>query len=191
MTVIITQADAKDPRAIAYHHDQDRLTKLQNELSRKEAELENANLRNYEMQLVQRADRLDAEASALIGEVDAGPKTVFANVEQLEHDIGVLTTAIEKQKAIADVSRGAYSVALCELNRKKYLEIETRMLKAVNELAQANEAEVKFFQELISAGAHSIVFRPMRNQSFGVASDPQSVASFHRREVEQFLPEIL
>jgi hypothetical protein len=188
---MIQEVDSKDLRAITYRHDQDRLTKLQNELSRKEAELETANLKNYEMQRLQRADRLDAEASALIGEVDDAPKVVFVNMQQLEHDIEVLTAAVEKQKAVADVSRGAYSVALCERNRNQYLEIEKRLLKAVTELADANEAEVKFFQELIAAGCHSISFRPMRNVPFGIASDPQSVAGCHRREVEQFLPEIL
>jgi hypothetical protein len=112
-------------------------------------------------------------------------------VQQLEHDIEVLTVAVEKQKAIADVSQGAYSVALCDVNRKQYLEIEKRLMKAVNEMAEANEAEVEFFQKLIVAGCHSISFRPMRNVPFGIASDPQGAASFHRREVEQFLPEIL
>ena len=55
-------------------------------------------------------------------------------------------------------------------------------------LAEANAAEVKFFDELHAAGV-TPRFRPMRVSVIGLPSDPNSVATFHRKEVETYCPE--
>src|ERR1044072_4591141 len=91
----------------------------------------------------------------------------------------------------SDLVRSRFSVYLCEINHARYVQIERRIAKAVQELAQANEEEARFFEELRDAGASSISFRSMRISQVGIASDHQSVAAFHRREVEAHCPEAL
>jgi len=82
-------------------------------------------------------------------------------------------------------------VVVCNANRAGYVAIEKRIVAAVGELAAANEAEVLFFRELEDAGCRAIQFRPMRIGAVGLASDDQSVASFHRKEVATYCPEAL
>ena len=70
----------------------------------------------------------------------------------------MLDIAIDKQRMELDKARGRFSLKVCEANRARYIEIERRIAKAVQELASANESEVLFFRELQDAGCNSIQF---------------------------------
>jgi hypothetical protein len=94
----------------------------------------------------------------------------------------VFDVAINKQRMEVEKVRGRFSLHLCEINRAQYVEVERRIARAVQELAEANQAEVEFFNALRDAGANSISFRPMRINQVGIASDNHSVAAYHQRK---------
>ncbi|MCE3242020.1 MAG: hypothetical protein K0Q83_2527, partial [Deltaproteobacteria bacterium] len=99
---------------------------------------------------------------------------------------------IERQLNTVSNLRTEYSVFVCEskAQQDRYIAIERRIARACAELAEANAAEVKFFDELHAAGV-TPRFRPMRVSAVGLASDPNSIATFHHREVKQYCPEAL
>jgi hypothetical protein len=153
----------------------------------KNTELERLTLKYLAARKLSRVGQLEAEGhELLVG--SAKPDLTPYDIERTQHDVEVLEAAIHEQRQVVDGLRGKYSLVLCEANRSQYLEIEKRISRAVQALANANEDEVKFFRELEDAGA-SIRFRPMRVVAVGVASDSESLANRHRREVEEFLPE--
>ena len=135
--------------------------------------------------------RLEAEADELLRgtAMKANPDDHLKDIEVIEHRISVLDIAIDKQRMELDKVRGRFSLKVCEANRARYIEIEKRIAKAVQELASANESEVLFFRELQDAGCNSIPFRPMRVGVIGLQSDDQSVAAFHARELREYCPE--
>ena len=119
----------------------------------------------------------------------ANPDEDLKDIEVIEHRISVLDIAIYKQRIEVDKARGRFSLKVCEANRVRYVEIERRIAKAVQELASANESEMLFFRELQDAGCHSIPFRSMRVNAIGLPSDDQSLATFHARELREYCPE--
>lgn len=184
----INHLDQNDPRVIARRADIDRLERLHGERAKKENELAELSLRNYERQRVKREDRLRLEAAALIGEAEAQP--LIVDTAPLERHIEALSFEIEEQKAVCNRSQNAFDLAMSDLNREVYLAVARRIFKAEDELGQANQQEVELFRALADAGVHSTGFRPMRDNGLGTSGDPQSRANLHRREFERFLPEV-
>ncbi len=81
-----------------------------------------------------------------------------SNIEKLEHEIAVLDLAISRQAQTVDKLRGRFTLQVCEANRARYVEIEKRIAKAVQELAAANEEEVRFIEELRDRAAYRLRF---------------------------------
>jgi hypothetical protein len=180
--------DEKDPRVIALRKEEKRLHELATRHGEKKAELDKA-MAKYIAARQMGQSKLAIEVDEVLRGEDIGPKISRGDIERLEHENAVLSAAIKKQQHAVDVARGQFSLALCESVKARYVEIERRIAKAVQELAAANEAELKFIQELWDSGCSSVPFRPMRVSAIGVASDPQSRAAFHRKEVQEFCPE--
>jgi hypothetical protein len=144
-----------------------------------------------ERRLASQRSALKLEAEALLTGEPVKTGATGADLEKLRREIEILNEAIAQQTRLVDGLRSKYSVVVCNGNRGSYIAIERRILRAVRELAAANEAEVLFFRELQDAGCTSIQFRPMRVSAVGLLSDDQSLAMFHRREVETYLPEAI
>jgi hypothetical protein len=180
----------QEPCVIALRHAESKLRELATSRAAKEEKLSIATQSYMRVAQSRSRAKLDAEADELLRGQLISDKTAVqpADLERLDHEIAVLDVAMDRQKEIVDMARGKFSQAVCHANRARYVEIEKRIARAVQELALANQAEVDFIDELRDAGATPI-FRPMRVNQIGIASDPQSLAAFHRKEVEQFLPE--
>lgn len=187
--------DENHPCVITRHEAETKLNELQTLLRKDHGERD----RKLPIFLAQKSAepsteraKLDSEANQLISG-SAGIDQVSAqDIEDLNHRIAVLERAIEKQLNTMSKLRTEYSVFVCEskAQRDRYIETERRIARAVRELAEANAAEVAFFDELLAAGV-TPRFRPMRVGAVGLANNPNSGAAFHRKEVEQFCPEAL
>ena len=136
--------------------------------------------------------KLDSEANQLLSGRAGTDQVSAQDIEDLNHRIAVLERAIEKQLNTGSKLRTEYSVFVCEskAQQDRYIAIERRIARAVRELAEANQEKVAFFDEHHAAGV-TPRYRPMRVGAVGLASDPNSVASFHHREVKQYCPEAL
>jgi predicted RNase H-like nuclease (RuvC/YqgF family) len=158
----------------------ERDSKLQRFLAQKSAERSNER------------SKLDSEADQLLTGSASTDQVSAQDIEDLNHKIAVLERAIEKQLNTVSKLRTEYSVFVCEskAQRDRYIEIQRRIASRVEALAQANQEEVDFFDELHAAGV-TPRFRPMRVSAVGLASDPNSIATFHYREVKQYCPEAL
>ena len=185
------KVDEKNVYTIALREGERKLNDLIALRRKKEDELSEATERYLERRRSQQRSVIELEAEALLsGEpIKAGADT--ADFEKLQRAIDVLSEAIAQQTQLVDGLRSKNSVVVCNLNRSTYVAIEKRIAAAVRELAAANEAEALFFRELQDAGCTAIQFRPMRVGAVGLASDDQSVASFHRKEVATYCPEAL
>jgi len=180
-----------DARVIAVRKAEEKLAELHHERHMLSDEIE----KRCE-QLRQKAvasetqDKIEAEAEAMIR--GALFETESAKeIQELRHKLDVLDRACQMQASVLDVARGQLSVALAKINRDNYVEVQKRISRAVDELARANEAEVNFFRGLEDAGCSSNPYRPMRLTYVGTISDRQSVAAFHKKEVETYCPEAL
>jgi DNA repair exonuclease SbcCD ATPase subunit len=179
----------KDGRVIAFREAEEKLTELQRQRKAKRQELEDERSRRAEARTYQ-AEQLNREADSLLAGDDASDN-LPPDLQQIAHEIDVLEVAIKKQAQVVDAASGKFSRAIQDLNHARYLEIEKRIARAVQELAEANQQEISFFSELRQAGCSSIAFRPMAVKTVGVLADTQSVASFHLAEVKEFIPEAL
>ena len=187
--------DEKHPCVVAKSEGETKLNELRMQLRKEQHERD----RKLPIHLAQNSAERSNERSKLDGEADqllsGGASTAQVSaqdIEDLNHRIAVLERAIEKQLDTVSKLRTEYSVFLCEskAQQERYIAIEKRIARACAELAEANAAEVAFFDELHAAGI-TPRFRPMRVSAVGLASDPQSVATFHYREVKQYCPEAL
>jgi len=137
-----------------------------------------------------RAERFGREADALLDGRKLEDNSSM--IEKLNHEIEVVDLAIEKQQQAVSELRGKFSRYVCDhpANKATYLAIEKRIAAALAELAAANQAEQQFFDKLYEVGCSSVSFRRMALlKEIGVPSDPNSRASLHKREMEQFVPE--
>jgi len=185
------KVDEKNVHVVALREGERKLNDLIALRQKKEDELSEATVRYLERRRLSQRSPLEFEAEALLsGEpMKAGANT--ADFEKLQREIDVLSEAIVQHSQVLDGLRNKYSVAIGKANYSTYVAIEKRIAAAIGELAAANEAEVLFFRELEDAGCRAIQFRPMRIGAVGLASDDQSVASFHRKEVATYCPEAL
>jgi hypothetical protein len=186
------KTDEKSPELAALQLEEGKLTALQGDRAKEQNELDRMTQIYLSRKQSNKASRLEDEADQLINGtnmVTSAADSDLKTIEAIEHKIAVLDLAINKQRSKLDTARGRFSLHLCQINKDRYVEIERRIARAVKELAEANQAEVEFFNELRDAGANSISFRPMRITQVGIASDSQSVARFHEREVKQYCPE--
>ena len=138
---------------------------------------------------------IDLEAGLLLSEGGAAVKTNApvgaADIQRLEHEIQVLESASKEQQRIVDRARSDFSVLVCDAQRADYIRIQKDILAALEKLAQANDAERKFFSDLQAVGISSIPFRTMQVREVGCISDTQGKLSRHRQELAQFAPEVL
>jgi len=188
---MIKLLDGKHPALLALHAGEEKLQALVAERVDKEAQRDRETERYLTARRMNQGERLDAEVDAMLEIAPAQQLPNAQSIEELEHDIKVLTVAIERQTGIVDALRGKYSVALCELNRGGYIAIAKKLSSGIQEVAEANETEIRFFEELKDAGCWSIIFRAMRVYAIGVESDPSSLAARHRRELQTYVPEAL
>ncbi len=183
---MLNKVDEKDPTVKALRAAEQRLNEVVAALPSKQKALDETTQR---FMAIRKSSSLELEADALLANAQSEPAIKPEDLERLQHEIDVLNVAIKRQRSVVEGLGGQVSVKRCEINHDRYVDIEKRIARAVQELAAANEEELDFFEELRAAGCSNITFRPMRIAAIGVASDPQSRASFHRREVEEFLPE--
>jgi len=139
---------------------------------------------------------IDLEAGQLLraeGATAVETKTPVSasDIQRLEHEIQVLESASKEQQRIVDRARSDFSVVVCDAQRADYIGIQKDILAALEKLAQANDAERKFFRDLQDAGVSSIPFRTMQVREVGCSSDTQGKLSRHRQELQQFAPEVL
>ena len=185
------KVDEKDPIVLALKEAEQLFRSLANDRARKHDELMLSTQKYMGHRKSSERSRLESEANNLLYWKKGEPVIDPEDIEQQQHEIDVLDVALEQQRVVVEQIRGQFSIKLSAANRRRYVEIETRIARAVRELAEANESEVIFFRELQDAGCTSIQFRPMRLNAVGIASDSQSLASLHRREVETYLPEAI
>jgi chromosome segregation ATPase len=187
--------DEKHPYVVARREGETKLNELRMQLRKEQGERDS----KLETYLAQKSaersnerSKLNSEADQLLSGSASTDQVSAQDIEDLNHRIAVLERAIEKQLDTVSNLRTKYSAFICEskAQRDRYVEIEKRIARAVCELAEANAAEVAFFDELTAAGV-SPYFRPMRVGVIGLPSDPNSLATFHRKEVKQFCPEAL
>ena len=186
--------DKKHPCVIALHEAENKLDELRVQL-RKEQTARDSKLQKYLSQKsAERSSersKLDSEADQLLSGASADPAQISAQeIEDLAHRIAVLERAIERQMNTVSNLRTEYSVFVCEskAQQDRYVMIERRIARACAELAEANAAEVAFFDEHHAVGV-TPRYRPMRVGVVGLPSDPNSVAAFHRKEVETYCPQ--
>ena len=187
--------DEKHPCVIACHEAETKLNELRMQLrpllSERDSKLQRF-LAQKSAEHSNERSKLDSEADQLLFGSTSTDQISAQDIENLDHKIAVLERAIERQLNIVSNLRTEYSVFVCEskAQQDRYIAIERRIARACAELAEANAAEVKFFDELHAAGV-TPRFRPMRVSVIGLPSDPNSVATFHHREVETYCPEAL
>ena len=189
------KTDEKHPCFIARHEGETKLNELRMQLRPVLSERDSKLQRFLTQKSAERSNeraKLDSEADQLLSGSASADQVSAQDIEDLNHKIAVLERAIEKQLDTVNNLRMKWSVIVCEskAQRDRYVEIERRIARAVRELAEANAAEVAFFDELTAEGV-TPRFRPMRVGVIGLPSDPNSVATFHRKEVKQFCPEAL
>jgi hypothetical protein len=187
--------DETHPCFIARHEGETKLTELRMLLRKEQVELDSKLPRFLAQKAADRSNeraKLDTEVDQLLSGSASTDQVSAQEIEDLNHRIVVLERAIEKQLDTVSNLRMKWSVIVCEskAQRDRYVEIERRIARAVRELAEANAAEVAFFDELTAAGV-TPRFRPMRVGVIGLPSDPNSIAMFHHREVKQYCPEAL
>lgn len=177
--------DEKHPDVIAYRSGEKKQGELQQAYTKKKRELGEATTRYLESQRT-----LDDEAGELLegGQFAFQPVTK-TEIERLQREVEVFKAAITKQTQIVERLKNGFSKAVCQANRAQYLAIEKKIAKAVQELAEGNEEEERFFEELRAADVKPVGFRSTRIAAIGTFKDTQSGASFHRKEIKEFVPE--
>jgi hypothetical protein len=185
------QNDPNAPAAVELREAETKLRALRSEHQVKQEQLEKLEQEYARRRSLSAKDRLETEAESVLAGMPVEEISI-PEIRDLQHWIEIQSKAIELQSVVVQTARNKFTRTICEANRGRYLEIAKRISRAVEELSLANESEVQFFDELMSAGCGSgIPFRSLRLNAVGLASDKQSAAAFHRREVEQFLPEAL
>ena len=184
----VKSIDKNHPDAIVAREAEQKLAQLKKRLRLKENEFEAAH-NEYARAMAKTSTERIGDAAALL--LAGGELTTItrSDLERLRTEREVLTAAGAEQQRIVAIAQGRVSRALHETNRSEYIAIEKRIAAAVAELARANEAEARFFEDLKAAGCNSITFRPMGIKAVGLASDKQSPAAFHAREVREHCPE--
>jgi len=182
------KVDEKNVHVVALRAGEGKLRDLIAKRQAKVEELSEATIRYHDPRRLQ----IEIEAEALLKGESIKVGAAAKDLEILQREIQVLDAAVSQQSQLVDNAlRGKYSTVVCADNRSRYVEIEKRIARAVQELAAANESEVIFFRELQDVGCDSIAFRPMRINSVGLLSDNQSRAAFHAREVQEYCPEAM
>jgi hypothetical protein len=187
--------DEKHPTTIALRKAEAKLQEFGEKRQQKDMELQEktAEFMRQQAALGNRS-AIDLEAGLLLSEGGAAMKNApvgAADIQRLEHEIQVLESASKEQQRIVDRARSDFSVVVCDAQRADYIRIQKDILAALEKLAQANDAERKFFSDLQAAGVSSIPFRTMQVREVGCTSDTQGKLSRHRQELQQFAPEVL
>ena len=187
--------DEKHPCVVARQEGETKLNELRMQLRPVLSERDSKLQRYLAQRSAERSNercKLDNEADQLLSGSASADQVSAQDIEDLNHKIAVLERAIERQLGTVSNLRTEYSVFVCEskAQRDRYIEIQRRIASRVEALAQANQEEVDFFDELNAAGV-TPHFRPMRVSAVGLASDPNSIATFHHREVKRYCPEAL
>jgi len=184
------KVDEKNVHVVALRAGEGKLRDLIAKRQAKVEELSEATIRYNDNRRSQQRSVIELEAEALLKGEPIKAGAAAEDLDKLQREIEVLNAAVSQQShLVEDALRGKYSTVVHADNRNRYVEIEKRIARAVQELAAANEAEVLFFRELQDAGCNSIAFRPMRVGVIGLKSDDQSVAAFHARELREYCPE--
>lgn len=178
--------DEKNVDVSAFRWGEKKLADLRTELSERQRELSAATERYLQQQRANKS-KLDCEAENLLG--NNAEQVQSDSIRELAHDVSIYERAVQMQSDVVNKLRNGFSTAVCNAQRKHYVETERRIAAAVQELALANEAEIEFFNELRALGV-TPQFRPMRVNIIGTLSDSQSLATFHAREVAEHLPEV-
>lgn len=170
-----------------------KLAELHRERSAVQAEIDRLTNRYMSTKKPTGQSRINDEAAALLSGASVSDEVddLQKRIADCTHRAAVLDAAVKQQREAVNHASTQFSAALCAANRDVYLAIERRLAAAVKALAEANEEEAAFFAELYAAGASSISFRPMRVTAVGTLRDTQSGASFHRKEMEAYLPEAM
>jgi len=185
------QNDPNAPAAVEFREAEVKRRTLHAERQAKQEQLDKLQQEYARRRALSAKDRLETEAQSVLAGTPVEEVSVV-EIQDLQHWIEVTDKAIEMQDAVVQTARNKFTRAMCDANEERYLEIARRIAHAVQELAEANEAEDRFFQELVDAGCGTgIRFRPVRVSTIGLASDPQSGAAFHRRELQEFVPAAL
>lgn len=143
--------DEKNPVTNALRKAEAVLQGLGEKRQQKEAELQEQMVHFTRQQAALRNHTtIDYEAGLLLTEgvtaVETNAPVGAADMQRLEHELEVLTSAVEKQKKIVDHARSEFSVVVCDGQRNAYIQIERDILAALEKLAEANEAERDFFK---------------------------------------------
>jgi hypothetical protein len=137
----------------------------------------------------QKAMQLDQEVEAFLHNEPIKP-TQIDNPDDLHHAVRVARLGVEKQEVDVRKLRNRFSRVVCEKNRPQYVQIETKMIAAVRELAEVNRMERDFFRSLRDVGVTNFCFQSMAVEAIGYADDPNSGAALFARRMKQLLPEI-
>lgn len=127
-----------------------RLAELQTELADLERQYTAGLQSMQEAERVRAADRLTAEAEALLGGGDtpAGPAITREQLETLTHRRHLLQRAVELQRGRMLTMRAELSAAICKNLRPTYAAIIKDLAAKVAALAEVAEAERLFREEL-------------------------------------------
>jgi hypothetical protein len=137
--------------------------------------------------------KIDLEADHVLSGM--GHTTDWISPEKLEaltHEVDIWERIVKRHRDTVNNLRARYSAAICQQKdvQERYLAIQRRGVRACAELAAYNAEEAEFFNDINAVDADPY-FRPMRVGVIGLLSDPNSVATFHRREVKQYCPAAL
>jgi hypothetical protein len=142
--------DEKHSATIALRKTDAMLQGLEEKPQQKDAELQEKPVQFTRQQAALRSQStIDYEAGQLLPTeggtaMDSNAPVGAADIQRLEHELEVLTSAVEKQKKIVDHARSEFSVVVCDAQRADYIRIRKDIIAAFEKLAQANNAAQKF-----------------------------------------------
>jgi predicted nucleic acid-binding Zn-ribbon protein len=184
--------DEKHPDVIAYRAGLKDFNDAAATLAKKKEALNNATQRYMAQKTVPRS-KIDREADEILSGMGHSADWISAaKLEELSREIEVWETIIQRQRDTLSSLRARYSAAVCQQKdvQERYIAIQRDGVRACADVAAYNKAESQFFDELNAVGAVPCYW-PMRVSVIGLPADPNSLASFHRREVERYCPEAL
>ena len=129
------KVDEKDPIVLALKEAEQLFRSLANDRARKYDGLMLSTQKYMGHRKSSERSRLESEANNLLYGKKGEPVIDPEDIEQQQHEIDVLDVALEQQRVVVEQIRGQFSIKLSAANRRRYVEIETRIARAVRELA--------------------------------------------------------
>ena len=182
--------DETHPHVVAYRAGVKDLSNARATLAKRKNALNDAT-QKYMAQKGTPRSKLDLEADKVLSA--SGYSVDWISPEKLQEltsEVEVMERVVQRQQNTVSELRTRYSAAICQQPdvQQRSIAIQKRIASACAELAAANQGEVDFFDELHAVDV-SPCFRPMRVSAVGLASDPNSIATFHRKEIKTYCPQ--